>query len=225
MKPPLPVGQFERAEMPRFGISAYATRFPQRPDGRSLALRLPGQEPLTLADALQGLPRCELTADFHCVTGWSVRAQRWGGVRFGDFFVQHLAAHGAREQHWLVLRGQDGYRTSLPVADLLAADVLLADELNGSPLPLAHGAPLRLVAPAHYGYKSLKHLARIECHAQAPRLKQGLLAFLDHPRARVAQEERARGVPGWATRHLFKPVIERTARQFRQALERHQGLR
>jgi DMSO/TMAO reductase YedYZ molybdopterin-dependent catalytic subunit len=29
-------------------------------------------------------------------------------------------------------------------------------------LTVAHGAPLRLVAPAHYGYKSAKHLSRIE---------------------------------------------------------------
>jgi DMSO/TMAO reductase YedYZ molybdopterin-dependent catalytic subunit len=222
MTRPLPVGQFQRAEMPRFGITAYAHRFPKDPHDRSLVLRVLGAEPVTISPALQGLPRHTLTADFHCVTGWSVCGLRWGGVRFADFFARHLGPAGVQERHTLVLRGHDGYRTSLPLADLLAGEVLLADELNGQPLPLAHGAPLRLVAPAHYGYKSLKHLARMECHAELPRLKRALLAFLDHPRARIAQEERAQGLPGWATRHLFKPLIERTARQFQAALQRHQ---
>ena len=40
----------------------------------------------------------------------------------------------------LVLRRQDGYRTTLLLNDLLADDVLLADRLNSEPSPLAHGA-------------------------------------------------------------------------------------
>lgn len=40
---------------------------------------------------------------------------------------------------------------SLPIADLLVPAVLLADRLGGEPLSFARGAPLRLVAPAHYG--------------------------------------------------------------------------
>jgi DMSO/TMAO reductase YedYZ molybdopterin-dependent catalytic subunit len=50
----------------------------------------------------------------------------------------------------------------LLLSDLLAAEVLLADILDGLPLSMEHGAPLRLVAPAHYGYKSVKHLSGIE---------------------------------------------------------------
>ena len=38
----------------------------------------------------------------------------------------------------------------------------MADHLDGQLLPIEHGAPLRLIAPAHYGYKSVKHLHRIE---------------------------------------------------------------
>ena len=41
-------------------------------------------------------------------------------------------------------------------------DVLLANELNSQPLTVEHGAPLRLIAPKHYGYKSVKYLCRME---------------------------------------------------------------
>jgi DMSO/TMAO reductase YedYZ molybdopterin-dependent catalytic subunit len=40
--------------------------------------------------------------------------------------------------------------------------LLLADRLNGAKLTPDHGAPPRLVAPMHYGYKSVKHLTVLE---------------------------------------------------------------
>lgn len=42
--------------------------------------------------------------------------------------------------------------------DMLAKDVLLADTLNGELFDLRNGGPLSLVAPGHYGYKSVKFL-------------------------------------------------------------------
>jgi hypothetical protein len=55
----------------------------------------------------------------------------------------------------VVFRRLDGSRGSLPLEDLLAADVLLADAFDGPPLGVAHSAPVRLVAPGHYGYKNI----------------------------------------------------------------------
>jgi hypothetical protein len=40
-----------------------------------------------------------------------------------------------------------------------------------------------------------------------------------HDRARVALEERGRGLPGWLLRRLYQPLTEPTARQFARALE------
>ena len=40
-------------------------------------------------------------------------------------------------------------------------DALLAWELNGDPLPLAHGGPLRLVVPGYYGINNVKYLNRL----------------------------------------------------------------
>lgn len=53
------------------------------------------------------------------------------------------------------------YERSLPIADALRDDVLLAYAMNGSDLPSEHGAPLRLVVPGWYGMASVKWLARL----------------------------------------------------------------
>ncbi len=222
----LPPGQVPRNDFPRFGLTPYAERLPARPGDRSLSIKLLAAEPFVLSDALDGLPRTTIEADFHCVTSWSKLGLAWGGVRFCDFFerlVAPLLPPGSSPVVGVVLRGQDGYRTTLALDDLMAGDVMLADELNAAPLTLAHGAPLRLVAPRHYGYKSLKHLAKIKFWSSQPAVKHGLLAFLDHPRARVALEERGRGLPGWLLRRLYRPFIAGTEEKFRRAMPDHQA--
>ena len=53
------------------------------------------------------------------------------------------------------------YERSLPIADALRDDVLLAYAMNGDDLPPEHGAPLRLIVPGWYGMASVKWLARL----------------------------------------------------------------
>ena len=213
----LPPGQIARPDFPRFGLTQYALRYPSRPLDRSLGVTLLAAEPFVLTDALAGLPRSTIDSDFHCVTTWSKLGLRWGGVRFSAFFDRRIAPllDQSRPIVGVVLRAQDGYRTTMLLEDLLAEDVMLADEIDGEPLSIEHGAPLRLVAPRHYGYKSLKHLAKLEFRDAQPVVKHGPLAFLDHPRARVAFEERGRWFPGWFLRRLYRPLIPRTAERFR----------
>ena len=55
----------------------------------------------------------------------------------------------------------DAYVKDLPLERALAADALLAYELNGEPLDAEHGFPLRLVVPGFYGTNSVKWLYRI----------------------------------------------------------------
>jgi DMSO/TMAO reductase YedYZ molybdopterin-dependent catalytic subunit len=107
------------------------------------------------------------------------------------------------------------------LSDLLATEVLLADTLDGLPLSMEHGAPLRLVAPAHYGYKSVKHLSRIEFWQGATKIRRGVFAFMDHPRARVAREERGRWLPGWLLRYAYRPLIKSTAAKFAKAAAKY----
>lgn len=220
---PLPPGQRARKDFPRFGHTAFADRFPARP--RLIELQIGGdlQRQMALGALWDTLPRTQQHSDFHCVTTWSKQGLRWGGVRFRDVHAW-LAQAGAGIDAAVQLvefRAQDGYRSALPLADLLADDVLLADELDGMPLPLAHGAPLRLVAPAHYGYKNVKHLKQINFLCDASQHKPVGPAFMAHPRARVAQEERGQIFPGWLLRWLYRPLIAPTAQRFAAALARH----
>lgn len=223
----LPPGQIPREDFPRFGLTEYAHRFPGETGNRRLQLTLPNRAPDVLDDALLDLPRRTHRADFHCVTTWSKQGLEWGGVSFADFFAKHVAPAIPNSQPLagVVVRAQDGYRTTLLLEDLMASDVMLADMLDGVPLSIAHGAPLRLVMPQHYGYKNLKHLKAIEFCETIPTVKRGPRAFLDHPRARVSHEERGRWFPGWFLRRLYRPLIPSTVRLFRTALDEHERTR
>ena len=219
--PSLPPGQHQIDHFPRFGLTQFANRFPRQVDTTTVNISGDVQTPADIGVAeFARLPRVERRADFHCVTTWTRKDLLWGGVCFRDFFHQLVLpmAGPSADAGFVVLRGQDGARTSLPLADLLADDVLLADHLNGQPLTIAHGAPLRLVAPAHYAYKSVKHLDRIEFWHSGAHYRPAGFRFMEHPRARVAQEERGQWLPGWLLRTLYRPLIGATAAHFEKAL-------
>lgn len=222
----LPPGQFELDRFPRFGLPQFAKRFPTEVRRISLEVRGDVGEPITISEELSRLPRVDQTSDFHCVTTWTRRSVNWSGFRFRDFY-ERIVVPGARPQRgatFVVLRAQDGYRTSLPLEDLLADTVLLADRLEGEPLGVDHGAPLRLVAPAHYTHKSAKHLCAVEFwrddrHFRSP----STFRFMTHARARVALEERGTGVPGWLLRYLYRPTVRPLIWSFQRAMDQHRA--
>lgn len=220
----IPKGQKYRVDFPRFGLNAYATRFPSKPEARAISIRINEKDTIEISTALDDLPRTALLADFHCVTTWSYPNAKWEGVKFKDFFQKHIQPNDSEEQQieGAVFYAQDGYRTSLLLEDLLKDNVLLADSFDGQPLSIEHGAPLRLVAPDHYGYKNLKHLSRIEFYSNLPTIKRGISAFLDHPRARVAKEERGRWIFGWILRYVYRSLIPSTVEKFQKAMAKHQ---
>jgi DMSO/TMAO reductase YedYZ molybdopterin-dependent catalytic subunit len=219
----LPPGQREAMAFHRFGLTQFAQRFPKEASHCTLEVLGNVTRELRLTDALEGLPRVEQVCDFHCVTTWSFPALRWEGVRFIDFYAKVIQPQAAPHASatLVALRGQDGARTGMLLEDLLAPDVLLADRLNGQPIPVDHGAPLRLIAPAHYGYKWVKHLSRIEFRDPSAGYRVSGLSFMDHPRARVAREERGRVLPGWLLRFLYRPLIPGTVSRFEKASQRH----
>ena len=221
----LPPGQRLRTDFPRFGLLQYAKRFPAAPHSTALTLGGDTLEAVTLVAPLRETARVSQSSDFHCVTTWSHQNLPWEGVRFSDFYREHVVPRLKKGMQVRIvqLRGQDGYRTQLPLCDLLDDEVLIADRLHGLPLGIDHGAPLRLVAPAHYGYKQVKHLAGIEFWQDAPALKRGHLAFMDHPRGRVACEERGRWIPGMVLRYLYRPLIAMAAKRFAAALSKYQA--
>jgi len=220
----LPPGQYELDRFPRFGLSQFANRFPQ--ETRQIRLEITGDvdESITVSEELFELPRIDQTSDFHCVTTWSRRSLQWSGFRFLDFYERIVMPRaGPRPDTSLVyFRAQDGYKTSLPLTDLMNESVLLADRLDGKPLSIEHGAPLRLVAPAHYGYKSPKHLRAVEFWHNDPHYRAPVpFRFMSHPRARVALEERGTGVAGWLLRYLYRPIVRPVIWRFERATKRH----
>lgn len=57
------------------------------------------------------------------------------------------------------------FARALPVEKALDPDTLVTLEMNGRPLPIVHGAPVRLVVPGWYGMASVKWLARLEARS------------------------------------------------------------
>ncbi len=110
-------------------------------------------------DQILALPRTVITTDFHCVTGWSKKENRWEGVSPADVLAS--AAIKPDAQHTLI-HSFDGYTTNIPLDLLLDHDTLLAYRHNARDLAPEHGAPLRLVVPQRYGWKSAKWVSGIE---------------------------------------------------------------
>jgi DMSO/TMAO reductase YedYZ molybdopterin-dependent catalytic subunit len=218
----LPPGQRRVEGFPRFGTELWRPP-PPVPAHPVITVRGAVTEAFDVPlPALATLPRRELTADFHCVAGWSATDLRWEGVPFNAFYravIEPALEPGVEVTH-VLFRGLDRYRSVLLIEDAMARGVLLADRLDGRPLDGDHGAPVRLVSPAQYGYMSTKHLCRIEVHAGEPKRGRWTLVeswlLRSHPRARVAAEERHGLVPGRLVRPFYAalkaPLLWLTAR-------------
>lgn len=210
----LPPGQ-QATKLERFGLPQFARRRVEPPARPVLTVtgevRRPTQ--FDLGDLLDGLPRREQRSDLHCVTTWSALDLTWSGVAFGD--VVHRVASLVQPHPragWLLVSGLDGFQSCLLLEDALAEDVLVADGLAGVPLCSEHGAPMRLVAPAQYGYKSVKHVVGLEyCRAYPG----GSAGWKEHPRGRVAREERSRLLPGPIWRRAWAWALPHVRRLYR----------
>jgi DMSO/TMAO reductase YedYZ molybdopterin-dependent catalytic subunit len=220
----LPPGQTERTDFPRFGLGRFAARFPRAPASIVLEFQGIDGQSMALTSGLSSIPRSRQRSDFHCVTTWSVRDLIWEGYRFEDIhrILQKENSQAIEGAEWIEFRGADGYRSILKLEDLLSGDVMLADSLGGQPLSVEHGAPLRLVAPAHYGYKNVKHLTYIRYRRSRRGYRFALPypGFMDHPRARVALEERAIGLPPALVRSLYRLLVPSAVWRFRRAMRK-----
>ena len=124
-------------------------------------LTVAGPRPLSLARAdLAALPQHDARLPIACVEGWSATGL-WSGVRLRD--VLRLAGI-PEEAHVRVVSLERGHYQSSPVGPRAARDplTLLAMRLNGEPLALDHGYPLRLIGPNRPGVLQTKWLSRIE---------------------------------------------------------------
>ncbi|MEZ5913923.1 MAG: molybdopterin-dependent oxidoreductase [Paracoccaceae bacterium] len=164
------------------------------------------------ANDIGALPAAEMISDFHYASCGTLRGLRWGGYAFDDLWARLIEPRTRPEDRarFVVVHGSDGYRASFRLDDLLDGKAFLATSLDGEALDGERGGPWRLIVPALYGHKSVKAVCRVElCRDLAGYRPMGA-RFLDHPRARVALEERARWVPGvilrFPLRALSRPV-------------------
>jgi DMSO/TMAO reductase YedYZ molybdopterin-dependent catalytic subunit len=139
---------------------------------------------LTFADLVR-FPKVTVTSVHQCAGSPlqpSEPSQRvcnvtWGGTRLGDLLA---ASHPRPEARFVWSTGADfgefggvkveAYVKDLPIARV-AADVLVAYEMNDAPLAAEHGFPARLVVPGFYGTNSVKWLTRLtlaQGRAQGP---------------------------------------------------------
>jgi DMSO/TMAO reductase YedYZ molybdopterin-dependent catalytic subunit len=110
-------------------------------------------------DELMDLPQKEVTTDIHCVTRWSKLDTTWQWVPVSE--VLNRAGLLPDATH-LMAYSDGGYTTNLPLEVAIDDDVLLAHTYAGKPLEDDHGAPLRLLVPKRYFWKSAKFLRKLE---------------------------------------------------------------
>ena len=114
---------------------------------------------LTLAQ-LQSMPMHEASLPITCVEGWS-RGARWRGIAMRDLMSMAGASVGAEVTVESIERGSRYRRSNLSHDQAQDHDTMLALELNGAPLHLDHGFPVRLIAPNRPGVMQTKWVTRV----------------------------------------------------------------
>lgn len=140
--------------------------FDPRVDQKSWRLQISGlvERPFSLTfDEIKALPPVDQYSTLCCISndvgGDLIGNALWRGVRLKDLL--DLAALKA-EAVDIVLRAGDGYSDSIPVAKALADGNILVYEMNGEPLSVSHGFPVRLIVPGIYGKKNVKWITEID---------------------------------------------------------------
>jgi sulfoxide reductase catalytic subunit YedY len=166
-----------------------------------------------LADLVKDQPLEERIYRFRCVEAWSMVVP-WIGFQLSGLLdrvgVQPSAKFVAFET---LLRpeemfGQQSpilewpYREGLRLDEAMHPLTILATGLYGEPMPKQNGAPIRLVVPWKYGFKSIKSIVRITLTDTMPQTTWNMLQpseygfysnvnpMVDHPRWSQASERR-----------------------------------
>jgi DMSO/TMAO reductase YedYZ molybdopterin-dependent catalytic subunit len=110
-----------------------------------------------------------------CVEGWSAIG-KWTGVQLSHVLKQVGLQPNARFVVFHCADRFDGtpYYESVDLVDAFHPQTLLAYAMNGQPLPIGHGAPLRLRVERQLGYKMAKYVLRVEIVALLSGIGHGL---------------------------------------------------
>jgi sulfoxide reductase catalytic subunit YedY len=170
----------------------------------------------SLAEILEGQTIEERIYRFRCVEAWSMVIP-WNGFELADLLTRVGVQEGARYVAFETLvrpeemPGQRSpilewpYREGLRLDEAMHPLTLMATGLYGEPMPNQNGAPIRLVVPWKYGFKSIKSIVRITLtdeeppttwNMQNPReygFYSNVNPEVDHPRWSQASERRVGG--------------------------------
>ena len=119
--------------------------------------------------ALQQLPQTSIIMQHVCVEGWAAIVQ-WGGFRLRDLAMMAQPKDSVK---YVLFQSADKYTESWDLASALHPQTLLANHLNGQPLPAENGAPLRLATPIKLGYKLSKWVTKVTFASQIPKGGKG----------------------------------------------------
>ncbi|RAK57473.1 molybdopterin-binding protein [Phenylobacterium deserti] len=136
---------------------------------------------LSLADLRSAPGRSQITRH-DCVEGWS-SIGKWTGASLGPILdraglkpnARYLVFHCADTLGPDPVR--DGYYESIDLIDAYHPQTLLAYAMNEEPLPVKHGAPVRLRVERQLGYKHAKYVMRIEAVESFDQIRGGKGGF------------------------------------------------
>ncbi len=136
-------------------------------DGRKWRLEIRGlvRTPMTFTyDQIRAMPSVSRPHTLECISnevgGDLIGNAVWRGVRMRDLLER--AGGLVPKSVKIAFRSADRYTESIPVADALNPDTILAYEMNGQTLPPKHGFPVRLLVPGVFGMKNPKWITKIE---------------------------------------------------------------
>jgi len=126
------------------------------------SLRVHGEveKPVVLScQDLLNLEQVHILCDVHCVTGWTLLDSQWSGVRLATIMDR---VHPRKSAGFVIFEAAGGYTSNVPMSEIRKENVILAHSFFGEKLPRAHGAPVRVVIPDRYFYKSAKWLEAVQ---------------------------------------------------------------
>jgi len=127
---------------------------------------------------LRAMPSRTQITRHDCVEGWSAIG-KWTGVQLGRLLKQVGLLPNARFVVFHCADNFDGtpYYESIDLVDAFHPQTLLAYAMNGQPLSIGHGAPLRLRVERQLGYKHAKYVMRVEAVASLAGIGDGQGGF------------------------------------------------
>ncbi|XZF12919.1 molybdopterin-dependent oxidoreductase [Chitinophagaceae bacterium MMS25-I14] len=131
-------------------------------------VRAPGDTLSVSLSELRQLPKTEIIFDFKCIEGWS-QVTHWGGIKFSDFLQKYNLTGKSSLKYVGLSTPDNAYYVGIDMPSAMHPQTLLCYEMNGQPLPMNQGFPLRLIIPVKYGIKSLKRIGTMFFSDTRPR--------------------------------------------------------